>query len=161
MRINPAVPLLTITTLALSATTLGAQAPRDRGPAPAPSTQAVPRGDRDGDRGRYDERGRNDERRRYDERDRRGAPFFRVDVAFRTGFTDGYDAGFTDARRRHRFDPFDEGRYRSANRGYDRRYGSKDVWRVRYRDGFRRGYEDAFDDVYRQLRHNDRPWWWN
>lgn len=158
MRTNPAVPLLTLASLVFSAATLGAQSPSNRGSAPVPGPQAVPRSDwdRDGDR----DRGRYDDRTRYDDRYRRPAPIFRFDLAFRAGFTDGYEAGYDDARRRHRFDPFGEGRYRSANRGYDRRYGPKDVWRERYRSGFRRGYEDGFDDVYRRMRYNDRPYWW-
>ena len=139
MRINPAIPLLTVATLALSAATLGAQSPSNRGSASV--------------------RGPQDDRGRYDDRYRRPASIFRVDPAFRIGFSDGYEAGYHDARRRHRFDPFGEGRYRSATRGYDRRYGPREVWRDRYRVGFRRGYEDGFDAAYRRMRYHDRPYW--
>lgn len=142
MRAITAVPLFTLATLALTASTVGAQAPRDRTPAP----QAVPRDDRD----RYGRDGDD----RYDERYRRS---YRLDLAFGMGRNDGYEAGFEDARRRHRFAPTREGRYRSANRGYDRRYGPRELWQDRYRDGFRRGYEAGYNDARRQYR----TWgWW-
>jgi len=146
MRAISAAPLLTLAILAVTATTVGAQAPRERRPAPGTTGQAVPRPDWD----RY-------ESDRYDDR---RAPNYRLDLAFRSGLSDGYEEGYEDARKRHRFDPVREGRYRSANRGYDRRYGPKELWQNRYRDGFRRGYEDGYNDARRYLRPTGRGWWW-
>jgi len=158
MRTTHLLTALAIVTIGLPAS-LSAQAPRN--PQAVPRTQAPPpRDSRDRD-GRYDDRTRNgsyDDR--YDDRSRYGAPNYRNDPAFRTGVSDGYDAGYQDAQRRHRFDPSGEGRYKSGGmRGYDKRYGSKDLWRSRYRDGFRRGYDDGFDAAQRYTRSNDRPWW--
>ncbi len=85
----------------------------------------------------------------------------RTDFAFRTGFTDGYEAGLRDARRRDRFDPIGEGRYRSGDHGYNRNYGSRDFYRLRYREAFREGYEYGFNDGLRYDRqYSGRPSWW-
>jgi hypothetical protein len=64
--------------------------------------------------------------------------------AFDVGYRDGIDTGRDDARRRRRFNPGGSSRYRSADRGYDRRYGSLDQYRRDYRSGFERGYEAGF-----------------
>jgi hypothetical protein len=149
MRAISAVPLLTLAALVMSVSTLVAQSSRDPRDRRTAEPQAVPRGDRD-------PYGRD----RYDDRYRR--PGSRMDLAFGTGQSDGYDAGYEDGRKRHRFEPTREGRYRSANRGYDRRYGSKELWQTRYRDGFRRGYEDGYNDARRYTyRTGDRGrgWW--
>ena len=86
-----------------------------------------------------------------------------TDLAFRNGFTDGYDEGLKDAQRRDRFDPTDEGRYRSGDHGYNNRYGySRDAYRLRYREGFREGYEYGFEEARRYGYRNNsgRPSWW-
>jgi flagellar biosynthesis/type III secretory pathway protein FliH len=157
MRTAHLLSVLAIATIGLPAS-LSAQAPRSPQAVPRtqapPRAQAPPRDDRDRN-GRYDDRYDD----RYNDRYRTNAPNFRYDPAFRTGLTDGYDAGYQDAQRRHRFDPYGEGRYKSGTRGYDKRYGSKDLWRSRYRDGFRRGYDDGFDAGRQYNRYDDRPWW--
>ncbi len=93
----------------------------------------------------------------------------RTDLAFRTGFTDGYEAGLRDGRDRDRFDPIGEGRYRSGDHGYNRNYGSRDFYRVRFREGFLEGYEHGFNDGWRYDARYDgrdgarttmRPGWW-
>jgi len=86
----------------------------------------------------------------------------RFDLAFFNGQEDGYEAGLKDARRSDRFDPIREKRYRSADHGYDRRYGPKDVYKNRYRDGFRRGYQEGYRDGLRNFRRDRRGsgWWW-
>jgi len=109
----------------------------------------------------------------------------RNDLAFQNGFTDGYDEGLKDVRGQDRFDPSDEGRYRSGDHGYKSSYGSKDAYRARYRDAFREGYENGFDDGrrygttgydsrdprydprdprydprYDSRTGQTRPWWW-
>ena len=98
-----------------------------------------------------------------------GRGTYRNDVALLAGVNDGYEAGLDDGRDGRRFDPVGERRYRSADHGYDRRYGSRDAWKVRYREGFTRGYEEGFNDG-RQYggrydgrydrRPINRPWWW-
>lgn len=120
-----------------------------------------------GGNGRYDDR--------YGSNGRYGGPppwangrgrggYQYTDIAFRNGFTDGYDEGVKDAERRDRFNPTDEGRYRSADHGYNNRYGSRDAYRQRYREGFREGYERGFEDGRRydsrNNRYDGRPWWW-
>jgi hypothetical protein len=88
-----------------------------------------------------------------------------ANVAFDNGYNDGLDKGREDARDRDSYDPNRHGRYRSADRGYEGRYGSKDEYREIYRDGFLAGYNDAYrgNDVYNR-RSDDRrggfgfPW---
>lgn len=70
----------------------------------------------------------------------------RFDVAVQQGYSDGYEAGLDAARDRDRFDPIREGRYRSGDRGYNRSYGSRDVYKANYRSGFRNGYEAGYQD---------------
>ena len=82
-------------------------------------------------------------------RGRAGGPVYRRDLARDFGFADGFSAGVEDARRRRAYDPFGEGRYRSGDRGYERDYGSRDVYRLNYRDAFRRGYDDGYREVLR------------
>ena len=65
-------------------------------------------------------------------------------VAFDNGYNDGLDKGREDARDRDSYDPDRHSRYRSADRGYESRYGSKDAYRQIYRDGFEAGYNDAY-----------------
>ena len=101
----------------------------------------------------------------------------RNDLAYQNGFTDGYDEGLKAGRDRQRFDPVNEGRYRSADHGYRSQYGSKDAYKATYRTAFREGYEAGFNDSrqydsrnggYYDPRYNDprnssgqsRPWWW-
>jgi hypothetical protein len=72
---------------------------------------------------------------------RAGAPF---DVAHQQGHSDGYEAGFDDARDRRRFEPVAERRYRAADRGYNKTYGPRDRYAVNYRTGFLVGYESGY-----------------
>jgi hypothetical protein len=68
------------------------------------------------------------------------------DVAFDNGYRDGYDKGREDARDNDRYDPGRHGRFRSADHGFDRRYGSKVDYQRIYRDGFRNGYDEGYRD---------------
>lgn len=70
----------------------------------------------------------------------------RVDVAVQQGYNDGYEAGLDAAGDRDRFDPVREGRYRSADRGYERAYGDREYYKTNYRSGFRSGYESGYRD---------------
>lgn len=82
------------------------------------------------------------------------------DPAYMRGYDDGYRRGLEAGRDRDYYDPRRENWYRSADRGYDRRYGSRTHWRQVYRDGFSVGY----DAGYREARYPDsrryrnRPW---
>lgn len=65
-------------------------------------------------------------------------------VAFQNGQNDGYNRGVDDARHGRYPDVDRQGWYRSGSRGYNRRYGSRDAYRVEYRRGFDEGYRRAF-----------------
>jgi hypothetical protein len=77
----------------------------------------------------------------YPSRDPGGRYF---DAAFDTGYRDGYDKGREDARDSDRFDPGRHGRYKSADHGYDKRYGAKDRYKDTYREGFSAGYTQGY-----------------
>jgi hypothetical protein len=81
-----------------------------------------------------------------------GPAYGRTDLASSNGYTDGYNEGLHDGRDRNRFNPLGERRYRSGDHGYDRSYGSKDRYKVVYRDAFREGYEAGFRDGTRYVR---------
>jgi flagellar biosynthesis/type III secretory pathway protein FliH len=85
-----------------------------------------------------------------------GAPGYN-DLAFTTGYNDGYEAGLDDGRDRRRNDPIAEGRFRSADHGYRREYGTREAYKIRYRDAFRQGYERGYNDG---RRNTGTRWWW-
>jgi len=76
----------------------------------------------------------------------------RLDVATHQGYSDGYEAGLDDGRDGRRFDPVGERRYRSADRGYNASYGSRERYKTNYRTGFLSGYEAAYQDAIRYGR---------
>lgn len=76
--------------------------------------------------------------------------------ALENGYRDGFDKGREDARDRDRFNPERHGRYRSADHGYERRYGDKDDYRRIYRRGFEQGYRDGYTNARRD--RDFRPW---
>lgn len=76
--------------------------------------------------------------------------------AIENGYRDGFDKGREDARDRDRYNPERHGRYRSADRGYERRYGDKDDYRRIYRRGFQQGYRDGYMSARRG--RDFRPW---
>ena len=77
--------------------------------------------------------------------------------AFDQGFNDGYEAGLDDGRDGRRFDPIAEGRYRSGDRGYENEYGSRDAYKIDYRNAFRQGYESGYNDG-RRYGSSRRSW---
>lgn len=81
---------------------------------------------------------------------------YNSNFGFRNGLNDGYEAGLNDARNRRQYDPVGERRYRSADRGYERRYGSKDAYKYAYRDGFREGYDRGYREGRRYDNRRDR-----
>ena len=78
----------------------------------------------------------------------------RYDPAYQTGLNDGYEAGLDDGRDNRRFDPVSERRFRSADRGYEREYGSREVYKANYRDAFKIGYQRGFNDGRRYDRRS-------
>lgn len=63
---------------------------------------------------------------------------------FNNGYNDGYEKGREDLGDRDSYDPVRHSRYRSADHGYNSRYGSKDDYKLVYRDGFEAGYGDGY-----------------
>jgi hypothetical protein len=74
-------------------------------------------------------------------------------VPYDNGYRDGLEKGREDARDRDSYDPVRHSWYRSGNRGYNSRYGTKDQYKLVYRDGFEAGYDQA----YRQAGGNRYP----
>jgi hypothetical protein len=66
-------------------------------------------------------------------------------IAARSGYRDGIEEGRNDARHHERFDPVRSRRYRSGDRDYDRRYGSRDEFAREYRANFERGYREGYE----------------
>ena len=50
------------------------------------------------------------------------------DAAIQNGVNDGYEKGLEDARKNRSFDPLRHDWYRSGDRHYDSRYGSRSVY---------------------------------
>lgn len=63
---------------------------------------------------------------------------------FNNGYKDGYEKGREDVGDRDSYDPVRHSRYRAADHGYDQRYGTRDDYKLVYRDGFEAGYEDGY-----------------
>ena len=66
-------------------------------------------------------------------------------LSYDKGYQDGLEKGRDDGRDRKSFDPVRQSRYRSADHGYNSRYGSKDAYKQVYRDGFEQGYREGYD----------------
>jgi hypothetical protein len=65
-------------------------------------------------------------------------------VAYDNGYQKGLEKGRHDARDRDSYDPVRYKEYRNADNGYNSRYGSKDQYKLAYRDGFEAGYAQAY-----------------
>jgi hypothetical protein len=68
-------------------------------------------------------------------------------VAYNTGSQDGYEKGREDADDNDSYDPVRHSRYRSADRGYNSSYGTREAYKLTYRDGFEAGYERGYREV--------------
>ena len=68
-------------------------------------------------------------------------------VPFQNGYGDGLNKGREDADDRDSYQPNRHSWYRSANRGYNSRYGSREQYSAAYRQGFKAGYDDAYRAV--------------
>jgi hypothetical protein len=64
--------------------------------------------------------------------------------AYETGFRDGLQRGREDVSHRNTYDLNRHGWYRSADRGYESRYGARVDYERWYRDGFEAGYSQAY-----------------
>jgi hypothetical protein len=69
--------------------------------------------------------------------------------ALDNGIRDGYEKGREDARKNRSFDPRRHSWYRSGDRHYERRYGSRE----RYEDIYRRGFQEGYERGYREDRY--------
>ena len=67
-------------------------------------------------------------------------------VAFENGYRDGLNKGREDAADGDNYEVNRHSWYRSADRGYNSRYGTRDAYAEEYRDGFRSGYDVAYRD---------------
>ena len=106
--------------------------------------------------GRYEDRSRGSNgvtgavrdrilRNRYpNQAPRAGAGGVYNSAAYDNGFRDGLEKGRDDAQDNDSFDPVRHSRYRSADRGYDERYGTKEQYKLTYRDGFEAGYQQGY-----------------
>jgi len=65
-------------------------------------------------------------------------------AAFDNGYRDGLEKGREDRGDNDSFDPVRHSRYRSADRGYESRYGTREQYKLAYRDGFEAGYEQGY-----------------
>lgn len=74
----------------------------------------------------------------------RGAGSRYNSVPYDYGYRDGYEKGREDIRDDDSYDPVRHSWYRSGNRGYDDRYGTRDQYKLVYRDGFEAGYRDGY-----------------
>lgn len=68
-------------------------------------------------------------------------------VPFQNGERDGYEKGREDGNRNNSYDPVRHSRYRSADNGYNNRYGTRDDYKLVYREGFESGYERGFREM--------------
>lgn len=100
---------------------------------------------RDRDDRRYPDDARTDRRRPTDEGRRTGGvaiprternDFFYGSTAAESGYRDGLLKGREDAEDRDDYDPSRHSWYRSADRGYERGYGTRDDYREQYRRAF-------------------------
>lgn len=103
------------------------------------------------DRYREPRYGRNDRYDpRYGSRDPRyggyGDRRYGYTPAFDNGARDGYEKGQEDARKNRSFDPLRHSWYRSGDRHYEGRYGSREQYKDVYRRGFQQGYERGFQE---------------
>src|SRR5690349_12895026 len=65
-------------------------------------------------------------------------------VPYDNGYRDGVEKGREDAGDRDSFDPVRHSWYRNGERGYNSRYGSRESYKLTYRDGFEAGYAQGY-----------------
>jgi hypothetical protein len=67
-----------------------------------------------------------------------------LERGYRTGYSDGYQAGWGDQLKRRAADYRGKAEYAAADRAYIAAYGARED----YRDGYRQGYEIGYDAGY-------------
>jgi hypothetical protein len=72
--------------------------------------------------------------------------------ARQNGLSDGYKKGLDDVNDRKYPDVSRQKWYRNGDHDYDKRYGSKEAYRVEYRRGFEEGYNRAYREASRGSR---------
>ncbi len=75
-----------------------------------------------------------------------------ISLAFEYGYEDGFAGARSDLRRHGAYDPVRHKGYRSADRGYHKRYGARRHYRDLYREGFWAAYDAAYRDAGRYRR---------
>jgi hypothetical protein len=68
----------------------------------------------------------------------------RYNPAFQNGYRDGVAMGQKDLRKGKPYRPQKNDQYEDADRGYNRNYGDKNLYKNEYRQAFERGYSDGF-----------------
>ncbi|MCC6164629.1 MAG: hypothetical protein IT182_14865 [Acidobacteria bacterium] len=66
--------------------------------------------------------------------------------AAQRGFDDGYRDGRNDARDGDRYEPLRKKKYRNGDEGYSNRFGSRERYKIEYRQAFRDGYDSGYRD---------------
>jgi hypothetical protein len=74
----------------------------------------------------------------------RGSRYSVNSPAFQNGYRDGMTKGREDGEDRDRYDASRHNWYRSANRGYESRYGARSNYQELYRQGFNAGYTEGY-----------------
>jgi len=72
------------------------------------------------------------------------------DSQWQSAFRDGYAEGLRDGRANRRFDPTSSSQFRRGDRDWNRGWGPRDQFSIRYRMAFRDGYERGYDDARRR-----------
>ncbi|HEX8722650.1 MAG TPA: hypothetical protein VF736_18680, partial [Pyrinomonadaceae bacterium] len=71
-------------------------------------------------------------------------PYGALERGYRTGYSDGYQSGWTDQLRGARADYGGKPEYQSADRAYIAAYGSLEDYRDGYQQGFESGYQQGY-----------------
>jgi len=66
--------------------------------------------------------------------------------------------GANAIRKRKRYNPYGEGKFKKATNGYKSRFGNRVAYQQSYRQGFLRGYDEAYYRNTRGVRVNRRNW---
>ncbi len=81
-------------------------------------------------------------------------------IAFDHGYRDGLREGEKDDRHDDRYNYRDEKRWREADAGYRREFGSRHAYASTYRRGFEDGYRRGFANRRGPGRYDDRRGRW-
>ena len=65
-------------------------------------------------------------------------------AAFDNGYRDGISDSQRDRQKGKAYRPDKNDRYEDADRGYNRDYGDKNLYKSQYRQGFQRGYAEGY-----------------